>query len=185
MPVIRTYKCNDCSKLFEVVLESGNDGDPPCPFCDQVLAWQPGMFSIKTNKSRALDLTQQIVEEDYGLTDMRDNLREGDVAAKTPVKTAVDREQDDALQRDLRELAANPERMHPAARTFFGGPPGALGVPAGGGQISVQSVIQNAKGAVPADRNPMALLSQAGKQGQLPINYKLLTEHGQQLNVRK
>jgi hypothetical protein len=182
MPVIRTYNCNDCNQLFEVVLESGNDGDPPCPYCDKVLDWKPGMFAIKTNKSRALDITQQIVEEDYGLTNLKDNLREGDVAAMTPPKTAVDREQDDALQRDLRDLAANPDRLSPAARNFFGG---GAGGPFQGQNLSVQSVIQNAKGSVPADRNPMALLAEAGKKGELPLNYKLLTDQGQQITVRR
>lgn len=181
MPIVRTYKCNDCGDLFEIVLESGSDDDPPCPYCAKTLDWRPGMFAIKTNKSRALDLTQEIVENDYGLSNLKDNLREGDVAAMTPVKTTADREADEALQRDLRDLATNSERMHPAARTFFGG---AQGGPFGQ-NLNVQSVIQNAKGSVPADRNPMALLAEAGKRGQLPINYKLLTANGQTINVRK
>lgn len=179
--IIRTYLCQDCGERFEITLESGNDGDPDCPYCARVLQWTPTKFAISTNKSKALDLTQKIVEEDYGLTNLKDNLREGDVAAMTPVKTTADREADEALQRDLRDLATNSERMHPAARTFFGG---AQGGPFGQ-NLNVQSVIQNAKGSVPADRNPMALLAEAGKRGQLPINYKLLAANGQTINVRK
>ena len=89
--IIRTYRCNDCQELFEVTCES-SDGDPDCPFCARELVWQPKSFAITTTKSKAVDVTQQIMEEDYGLTDFNDNMREGDIAAKTPVRPRAERE---------------------------------------------------------------------------------------------
>jgi hypothetical protein len=182
MPVIRTYKCNDCGDLFEIVLESGNDADPPCPYCEKELQWRPGMFSIKTNKSRALDLTQKIVEQDFGLSDLRDNLREGDVAAKTAPRTQADIEKDAQIAKDIQEIAQNPDKMHPLARSFFGGQQAG---PFSQQNVDVKSAIANVKGSVPDDRNPMAMLSEAGKKGQLPINYRLLNEHGREFTVKR
>ena len=76
--IIRTYSCADCEQEFEVTCES-SDGDPDCPTCSQVLEWRPGGFNIIGNKGKAVDLTQKILEEDYGLTNFKDNTREGDV----------------------------------------------------------------------------------------------------------
>src|SRR6516162_5916553 len=82
--IYRTYQCIDCNYIFEIECESSSTEDPPCPECDKVLDWVPGMFSIKTERSRAVDYTQKVIEEDYGLTDLKDNNREGDVAFKPP-----------------------------------------------------------------------------------------------------
>src|SRR5258707_8167239 len=87
MPVIRTYECTDCFTVFECMLDSGSDPDPECPQCSRVLEWRPGMFSVKTNKSRAIDVTQEIMETDYGLTNFKEAPREGDVSAIMPSET--------------------------------------------------------------------------------------------------
>ena len=179
MPVIRTYKCNDCGDLFEVMLDSGNDGDPDCPYCARVMEWRPGMFSVKTNKSRALDITQSIIEEDYGLTDLKDSLREGDIAAKEPAPRS--RDERDAIERvkhEAEQAMKDATKLSPEAQRFWN---------AGGqmGNLNVKSVIQNAKGTVPADRNPMNIISKGGKNGMLPVNYRLLTETGRMITIRK
>lgn len=180
--IIRTYRCNDCGDAFEVTLDSGDAGDPDCPYCAQVLQWQPTSFSIKTNRSRALDITQEIVEQDYGLSDMKDGLREGDIAAKTPIRSRAEREAIEKLENDARQLAQNANNLSPAAQNFFGGGQKTGLNPM---NLDVKSVLQNAKGSVPADRNPMDMLAKAGRKGELPVNYRLLTEHGRTITVRK
>src|SRR6266568_3768819 len=104
--IIRSYLCNDCGDKFEITFDNGDEPDPVCPYCrDMVLQWQPGMFSIKTGKSRAMDATQDILERDYGLTDFNDNLREGDVAAKTLVRSREEREAIEKVEADAKALA--------------------------------------------------------------------------------
>src|SRR5215470_17509578 len=82
--VIRTYLCEECNTQFEVACESGSDGDPDCPNCAVVLQWVPSRMNIGTVKSKAIDYTQKMVEQDYGLSNMNDGNREGDVAYKAP-----------------------------------------------------------------------------------------------------
>lgn len=91
MPVTRTYECDDCSWRWTQWHASSSDPYPECPKCAAGAAqWIPGKFAITGVKSKAVDMAQRIMEEDYGLTDARDNLREGDtvVKAPAPVQTA-------------------------------------------------------------------------------------------------
>lgn len=113
--IIRTYRCEDCGDTFDVTCES-NDGDPDCPFCSKVLAWQPERFSIGTNKSRALDVTQQIIEQDYGLSDLNDNLREGDIAAKGPAPLTTSQ-----VEAENRAMAEAAQQLDPKVKQFWGG----------------------------------------------------------------
>ncbi len=169
MAILRTYRCEECGEVFEVTLES-SDPDPSCPYCrDVVLQWQPGMFSIKTRKSRAMDATQDILERDYGLTDFHDNLREGDVAAKTPVRSHEEREAIEKVEADAKELAASAGNMLPAAQQFFQGQGGPM-------QVNIaQQALADARANKSAS-NPMSMLHQAGQRGELPNNYRLLRE---------
>lgn len=102
--IIRTYQCLDCDTVFEANINSGNDPDPPCPNCDKVLQWVPARLNIGTVKSKAIDLTQKIIEQDYGLTNLNDNNKEGDIAYKyEPPAPTAEREQ---LERAVREYVA-------------------------------------------------------------------------------
>ena len=177
--IIRTYRCEDCGDTFDVTCES-NDGDPDCPFCARVLQWQPERFSIGTNKSRALDLTQNIIEHDYGLTDLKDNLREGDVAAKgPPPPQGEERAWREQIENDNRALAATVSNMAPQAREFFSG--------AGGKQQ--MNVAAAAFGDAKAHRKEnayaMDLFSKGGRKGEHVMTHRLLTEHGRTITVRK
>lgn len=78
------YRCRDCGAVFEHLKMHLEDADPGCPVCAARTDAMPARVNIKTNKSRAIDITQRIAEEDYGMTNMRDNLREGDIAAYDP-----------------------------------------------------------------------------------------------------
>src|SRR5215468_8962151 len=99
--IIRTYACEDCGWQFEVHCESSSDPDPECPQCAKVLEWVPVRLNIGTVKSKALDVTQKIIEEDFGLSDLNDRNREGDVAYKAapPVQTA----EREAIEQQVRE----------------------------------------------------------------------------------
>lgn len=167
--IIRTYRCNECQEVFDVTCES-SDGDPDCPYCKQVLVWTPKSFAIGTTKGKAVDVTQQIMEEDYGLTDFNDNMREGDVAAKTPSRTREEREAIEAMERDAKELAASSNNMVPQAKEFFSGNPVRMNV--------AQAALADVK-ATKGQHNAMDLMAAAGKKGELPLNYRLVTETGQ------
>jgi hypothetical protein len=87
MAVVRTYECGECGSRFDKLHFDRADPAPPCPGCAALSAKQtqvPGGFAIKSDKSRAVDITQKICEEDYGMSDMNDRQREGDLAFKTP-----------------------------------------------------------------------------------------------------
>lgn len=171
--IIRTYHCDDCNREFEVTCESTSP-DPDCPFCSKVLEWVPGMFAVKTNKSRAMDTTQQILEQDFGLTNFNDNMREGDVAAKAiPDKTA---QQKDAEIRQLSEVAqavGQPmtEQQQQMAQNFWGGGAVAQSLPAAEmlNNAKLSTAAANAEGV-----NPMSLLHKAGKDGKLPFKINVI-----------
>jgi len=167
--ILRTYRCNECQEVFDVTCES-NDPDPDCPYCKQVLVWTPKSFAIGTTKGKAVDVTQQIMEEDYGMSDFNDNMREGDIAAKTPVRPREEREAIEQMERDAKELAASAGNMVPQAREFFAGNQTRANVAA--------AAFADAK-ATKGQHNAMDLMAAAGKKGELPMNYRLVTETGQ------
>lgn len=171
--IIRTYFCDNCEQEFEVTCES-NSPDPDCPFCAKVLDWRPGMFAIATSKSRAVDVTQQILEEDYGLTNFNDNMREGDVATKSA--PAPNSGQRDAEIRQLSEAAQSigqPMTAEQAnmAKNFWGGGQAANAVPVDQmlGAARASTAAANAEGL-----NPLKLLHDAGKAGKMPIKISVI-----------
>ena len=172
--IIRTYRCNECLLTFEVTCESG-DGDPNCPSCEKILHWTPKSFAIGTTKGKAVDVTQKIMEEDYGVTDFNDNMREGDVAAKSPVRPREEREMIERIERETRDLAASANNMVPQAREFFAGGTARMNV--------AQAAFADAKASRSQHRG-MDLMAEAGRRGELPINYRLLDESGRTV-IRK
>lgn len=173
MPVVRDYHCDNCNEEFTVTCASSSPA-PDCPYCSQVLEWTPGMFAITGTKSKAMDLTQSILERDYGLTNFRDNMREGDTAIINagPPSVAVQ----DAQIRQLSEVAqasgAPPLTPQQAemAKAFWGGGQTPLQ------QVPAADMLAGAKSATAAANaegvNPMDLLHKAGKAGKLktPLN---------------
>jgi DNA-directed RNA polymerase subunit RPC12/RpoP len=185
MPVVRTYHCEDCGETFDVTHEFSAEPDPDCPYCKIVMQWRPQGFSIKTNKSRAYDLTQDILNKDFGLDDFNDNTRPGDIVAKMPVETRQHREEKEQIEREVTqmhdEIMQNPasvgERQllnaHPnqqaAVRGFWGGP--------SGGNVSpmvAQTLVASAKAGPQARLDPMKGMAELGKTGQLPTNFKII-----------
>jgi hypothetical protein len=172
--IIRTYQCDECGLQFEVALDSGTDADPDCPDCSKILNWVPGMFALKTDKSRAVDLTQRVMEQDYGLTNFNDNSREGDVAFKPPpeMQTAEREDIEQAVREYVRETTQVPASVAgakpqaeaaPAPSNFWGAQP------TGGVQtqpIPAAMMLAGAKTG-PQGPNPMEMLQQGIKSGQL------------------
>ena len=87
MPIVRRYECGDCGCKFDKLHFDRAEPPPECPGCQALASKQtqvPAGFSIKGNTSKAVDIAQDILEKDYGLTNFKDNMREGDIAAITP-----------------------------------------------------------------------------------------------------
>lgn len=160
--IIRTYLCTDCNTEFEVTCESGNAGDPDCPTCTKVLQWIPAWRGAsKTNVGRAADVAQQILEEDYGMTNFRDNSREGDIAAITPSETMAEREKREAAVAAVNmEMAKTAPQLNDAqaeaVKAFWGAGPQAPINPA----INAPALIAAAK-AGPQGNDPIKMLHDA------------------------
>jgi hypothetical protein len=171
--IVRTYQCADCQAMYEVECNS-NDGDPDCPACSTVLQWRPQSFAIGGSiRSKAVDLTQNIMEKDFGLADMKDNVREGEAYFKPPPpKQAAEIEAE--TRRDIEitnqtgslppDLAAQVEHSR---NTFFGAG-GALG-----GMGAMMSTAAASKGQ-PGSVDAMGALHQGGKEGKLPTRARII-----------
>lgn len=104
MPVTRRYACNECDHEWVFLHLSRDEPYPECPKCEAMAASSlPTMFAINGVKSKAIDFTQKMAEESYGLTNFHDNMREGDVAAMAPppIQTA----EAEALTMAMKEMA--------------------------------------------------------------------------------
>lgn len=162
MPIIRrTYRCSDCGYEMTRTEYASDEPIPDCPACHIATQKVPGLFSIKTNRSRAVDVAQQIAEEDFGLTNMRDNQRAGDTAVLPPDPIqGAEREQ---ITRELAQMASAmgsdaPPEVASAVNGFWGGQMGS-----GAGDQSVAK--EASKAAEAAGASPVGLLEQARDAG--------------------
>lgn len=174
--IYRTYVCGDCDTIFEVHHDSGDEPIPDCPTCSKVLKWTPKSFNTTGVKSKAVDYAQKVMEEDYGLSNFRDNNREGDVGYIDPTrKTAA--EADAIGQRESeagREVVHRLAQISPDHKTqvdnFFGGQSASIGQ----NKVPVQQLIQAGKTGAGSEVNPMSLLHKAGKEGKLPDKTRII-----------
>lgn len=108
MAVVRTYECPDCTArlgkpfTFDKLHFDTSEPAPDCPGCVAFDATPaeprqrprriPAGFSINGNASKAGDIAQNILETDYGMSDIKDRQREGDISAVTPphLRAAID-----------------------------------------------------------------------------------------------
>lgn len=92
MPIVLDYLCTDCGTKIENYFKMSRDEpDPECPGCKAIAQKMPPLVSIGTMKGKAVDIAQNEVER-MGFTNMKDNLREGDIAAPSlppPMQSAV------------------------------------------------------------------------------------------------
>lgn len=177
MPIIRSYECMDCKELFEVTHQSGEEPLADCPFCEKVLEWRPKPFAITGVKSKAVDVAQDILETDYGLTNFKDGSREGDTVAIMPAETTQQREARMRIESEVQELAAQvkgaPENPAQAAAVsaFWGGPAGQAATP---NTMMAQTLIASAKAGPQANTDAMAGLHRMGREGKLPSNVRII-----------
>ena len=155
MTVRRTYRCDNCEKEF--VFEcSSDDGDPPCPNpdCGKVLEWTPKSFAIGGSiEGKAAAYTYKALEQDYGLTDFRDNARPGDSGIITRPETKVEAE---AVEREYRAQIAQVSKEN--IQQFWGESAGAAAsAPGNAGLKSMtgQSLLAMAKVGPQAGFNVM------------------------------
>ena len=100
--VKRRYVCHKCSHVYQgtqIVLKGTTDNKEPCPNCNKSkveIIERPRDPDLRAGPlaKKAVDFTYKMAEADYGMTDMRDNLRAGDIAMKLPgeVGAAVERQ---------------------------------------------------------------------------------------------
>jgi hypothetical protein len=174
--ITRTYQCLDCHTMFEVDHDRADEPEPPCPACDVTLQWVPKSFNIGTNKGKALDMTQRILEEDYQVPNFRDNMREGDTAAIAEPEVKEMKEAKERLRDEVRAEANkmdeqnNPE-VQRSLKIFFGGGDSGMF------QANLPAALSGAKtgpGAFTPESNPIARLHRAGQQGYLPNNMRIV-----------
>ena len=85
MAIVRTYLCGDCGTKFDKLHFNASEPAPECPGCTELASKQvPAGFAIGGNASKAGDIAQDILEKDYGMSDIKDRQREGDISAVTP-----------------------------------------------------------------------------------------------------
>jgi DNA-directed RNA polymerase subunit RPC12/RpoP len=170
MPVIRTYECLDCKEQFEVMHASGNEPDANCPYCVIPMEWRPKGFAIKTNASRAMDETQRILEQDYGVTNINDRQREGDIAAVSEPESQDARDLKERTAAEIRAAAAasatpSDPRLNAAVKSFFGGGSKAAVTP-----DMVKAALSGANtgpGAYTKENNPLTMLHKGVTSGQM------------------
>lgn len=182
MSVVRTYRCKTCEHTWDVFHASSDDPIPECPHCDGRADWQPGGFAIKGHASKAGDMAQQMLVDDYGLdpSTINDRQREGDTAYKAPAES-----------REVRDARAQLSEINRAAMNEAqkaGTPVNLPTNPAWGGQVAKVApqhaqLIAGAKNATQlANRegvNPMLMLQQATKAGAAPSNLRVMTDTGE------
>ena len=182
MAIRGTYHCDQCDQRFTGWRET--DGPyPDCPTCGSGGSWAPQAPAILGNRSKAIDYAQRMAEEDYGLTDMNDNMRPGDVVAKgpSPIQTA----EADQITREMIEASNGapvvPEHLKSQVQNFFQ----TAQIPAGTSvtpemaQAQVAGAIQGSSGAAAIARregaDPIALLHKArGTDGGKKIGIEAL-----------
>lgn len=111
MPVSRTYLCDVCDYQWEKLHWDRDEPSPDCPRgCESDVSNVPGRFAITGIKAKAVDYAYKMAEEDYGLTNLRDNTYEGEnaVIAPPPIQTS----ERDQLTQYVAEAAPalNPEQ---------------------------------------------------------------------------
>lgn len=180
MPISRTYLCDDCSGQFTRLHWDRDEPAPECPYCASATARNiPGTFNITGVKAKAVDLAQKIAEEDFGMTNMRDNLREGDIAAlpPPPIQTAEAEAMVREVQDAFGEAAGTPEHLEKNIKEFWhtstpsGMPPEAQAMrDAKVAEARIQSQVARADGV-----DPVELLHKGAKQNGGDMNLHVMS----------
>lgn len=164
MPVSRTYLCTDCSHEFSKLHLDREERETECPRCaEQTVHQLPGRINIGTNKGKAIDYVQKMAEEDYGLTDMRDNQRAGDIAAMGPshMQTAEREQVQQQIAEAIRATAGEGTPISPEVMSVVEGQGGYWK----GGMGQDTSVTSVAAPKAPGARDNVGMLEAARDRG--------------------
>lgn len=183
----RRYQCDVCEHIFEDRVSSADAPLPDCPKCPKPVAaaspsaplpgtgltWKAPMPALLTTKAKAIDYTQKMAEEVYGLTDMNDNQRAGDIAYKppAPMHTA----EIEKLTREMAEagmaLNAIPLEHREKAANYWQGGAGA----AAETTIATEAIYKPAAAAARAQGvEPIAILEEGRKTGSMPMRMEVV-----------
>jgi hypothetical protein len=159
----RTYSCPNCDRQFTYECNS-DDPDPPCPNsdCDKVLEWRPQSFAIGGSvEGKAAAYTYKALEEDYGLSNFKDNAKPGESGIVARHETKVEAEK---VEREFRDMAAQTNNFKEAQKQFWGDNSGASPQM---NNVTGQQMIQMAKAMNAADPrpDPISLLHSQAKRG--------------------
>lgn len=194
----RRYQCDVCEHVFEDRVTSSDAPLPDCPRCPRAgsasaplpgtgLTWRAPMPGLLTTKSKAIDYTQKMAEEVYGLTDMNDNQRAGDIAYKGPAPMSTS-EQEAAI-RQMVEAAAQIAAPLPSGPLAPDGTRQILVDPAlqrdnfwngaagGAAQttIATEEVYKPAAAAARAQGvEPLSILEQGRQSGSMPMRIEVV-----------
>lgn len=162
----RTLEC-DCGFRWKQIVWDAEEAIPDCPACDVAdqIKEIPGGFNITGVKAKAVDFAYKMAEEDYGMTNMNDRLREGDIAFKGP--SAVQSAEAEALTRQMQ--GAMPEGLNPTqaamVNNFWKGGMGAGGIlPQRETQVLTATARANAVAANASGSDPIAMLHSGAKR---------------------
>lgn len=166
----RTYSCSDCNFKWTITCNY-EDATPDCPVCEQLAQREFVPIAIGTNKGKAVDFTQRMVEETMGMTDLRDNQRPGDIAAVGPAP--VQSAESEHLTRQAVEMARSmgvdqptlPPGLQQQADNFWGG------TPANMAQVDMSAARASSAAAAKDGVDALSILGNAKSQG---MNYDVI-----------
>lgn len=175
MPEIRKrFRCPQCNRRAEVWIRPDDD-DPVCPYgCRNdneavQTQWEPGSFAIGSNKGKALDIAQNIIEQDFGVTNFNDQQREGDIAYKAEPETREKRAEKeqvvDAVRTNLAGMAGL-EAAHAMSRLGMKSPDEFWGS-GKGFSVAAGDAMSEMKGKSDPSVNPMRMLHKGVEGGEI------------------
>lgn len=177
--ILRKYRCTDCGGAFEQRVASRDAPAPECPTCAAATQAIPSMPAVRASPEAraavdAVDLTWDIAQKDFGMTNMNDHVRPGDVVAKGPPPMQTSERQ--AVQQEVAELLgpAAAEHLSPdqqlKVKDFW---QGGMGAPAVGSE-QMGAARAASQDAVNAKVDALSVL-EAGKQsGTMRPRYDVL-----------
>lgn len=165
-----TFQCTDCGFAWEIRSPERDAEGGDCALCvtrGDVPAAPPTYVvprvAMLTNKSRAIDYTQSMVEADYGLTDFNDNQRAGDIGYKAPapMHTAQrEKETHELVQAGVpQETAA--QIMQPTSNFWQGAMAGSAESTLGNSSVAAQA----SKAAKDMGVDPIGMLESGRERG--------------------
>lgn len=140
------------------------------------MEWRPVSFNIGTSKGKSVDIAQKIIEEDFSVTNMRDNNKPGEVAFMPEQPTKSETEAMSMVRDEIKAQMSQIETTNPQVqaniKSFFGGGPSNIMQ-----GLDINACVAGAKagpGGITPTNNPMTMLHQAGKKGLLPNNMRIV-----------